>query len=230
MAAICVPLYFYSQKVIFNAHYKAARSEVLQSWLRENDMTLTDVDILLEDRVVYLALEGPNPPVGIRTLYTNFVKNAGLEEEDRPFTLKYNWSQKVAGAWPIQSEQIAATAESDMNQKQALLGHLWEWEFTQYDADRGSRPSSDDTYIVSFEDRGNIKVTANCGTKKGKFTIRGRSIGIEMKRLNWFGCRKDEHLKVFFGDLQRGSEFFIDGGQLKITMTTDSGIMYFKKR
>jgi uncharacterized hydrophobic protein (TIGR00271 family) len=230
VAAVCVPLYFYSQKVIFNAHYKAARSEVLQSWLREHDMTLTDVDILLEDRVVYLALEGPNPPVGIRTLYTNFVKNAGLEEEDRPFTLKYSWSQKVAGAWPIQSEQIAATAESDLNQKQALLGHLWEWEFTQYDADRGSRPSSDDTYIVSFEDKGNIKVTANCGTKKGKFTIRGRSIGIEMKRLNWFGCRKDEHLKVFFGDLQRGSEFFIDDGQLKITMTTDSGIMYFEKR
>lgn len=53
MIAVSIPLYFYSQKIIFDAEYKAAKSELLQGWLRENN----------------LELEGPNPPVGIRNLY-----------------------------------------------------------------------------------------------------------------------------------------------------------------
>jgi uncharacterized hydrophobic protein (TIGR00271 family) len=230
VGAICIPLYFYSEKVIFNAHYKAAQSEILQSWLRENKLVLTDVDIRVEDKVIYLSLEGPNPPVSIRALYDSFVTSAGLENEESPFTLKYSWSQKVDGSWPIKSLQIAAAAEDDLSQKQLLLSSFWVWEFTQYDAERGSSPPENEAYVVNFEDRGNIEVNASCGKKKGKYTLRGRSITVEMKRLNWFGCRKDDNLQVFFGDLQRGTEIFIVDGQLQITLSTNSGIMYFKKR
>ena len=48
--------------------------------------------------------------------------------------------------------------------------------------------------------------------------------------LNWFRCRDDEDLRVFFGDLERSIEFFIEEGQLKIILATNSGIMYFRKR
>ena len=48
--------------------------------------------------------------------------------------------------------------------------------------------------------------------------------------LNWFLCRDDEDLRVFFGDLERSIEFFIEEGQLKIILATNSGIMYFRKR
>ena len=51
-----------------------------------------------------------------------------------------------------------------------------------------------------------------------------------MKRLNWFKCRDDDDFQVFLGDLQRGTEFFIDEGQLKIPLTTNAGIMYFRKQ
>jgi uncharacterized hydrophobic protein (TIGR00271 family) len=230
MATICVPLYFYSQKVIFDADYKAAKSEILQTWLKQHDLTLTGIDIRIEDRVIFLALEGPNPPVGIHTLYNRIIEEAELRDVENPFTLKYSWSQKVDGSWPIQAGQINTAAQSDLQLEQTLLSNIWEWEFTQYDSDRGSKPPDNESYVVSFEDRGNIRVTASCGTKKGKFKLRGRSIQVEMKRLDWFGCRKDDNLQVFFGDLQRGSEFFINDGQLQITLTTRSGIMYFKKR
>jgi len=230
VGAICIPLWFYSEKVIFNAHYKAARSETLQSWLRENSLVLTDVNILMEEKVIDLTLEGPNPPVSIRTLYESIVEQAGLEDDENPFTLKYSWSQKVNGIWPIQSLQIASAAEDDQSQKQVLLSRLWEWEFTQYDAERGSRPPENDAYVVNFENKGNFSVTAACGKKKGKYITRGKSMTIEMKRLNWFGCRKDDSLHVFFGDLQRGTEFFIVDGQLQIALSTNSGIMYFKQR
>jgi hypothetical protein len=230
VVAISVPLYFYSQKIIFDAEYKAARSELLQSWLLENELVLTKVDIRLEDRVIFLGLEGPNPPVSIRSLYEGFAKQARLEAGETPFTLKYSWTQKVDGAWPIQSAQIAATAADDVSQKEILLSNFWEWEFTQYDSDRGSHPSAGDSYVLNFKDRGNIRVTAGCGTKKGKFTTRGKSITVEMKRLNWFSCRKDDNLMVFFGDLQRGTEFYIVDGQLQIALPTGSGVIYFKKR
>lgn len=230
MVAVSIPLYFYSQKVIFDAEYKAAKSELLQSWLRENNLTLTGIDFRVEDRIIFLELEGPNPPVGIRDLYERAMEHARLNNLGGDFTLKYSWAQKVDGAWPIQSEEITEVALGDSKQEKILLSNFWEWEFTQYDSERGAKPPANDSYVVSFEDRGKIRVTAACGSKTGKYTLRGRSIQIEMKRLNWFGCRKDEKLKVFFGDLQRGLEFFINDGRLQITMTTDSGIIYFKKR
>jgi len=230
MVAVSIPLYFYSQKVIFNAEYKAAKSEVLQTWLRENQLTLTGIDIRIEDRIIFMELEGPNPPVGIRNLYDRSIEHAGLKDVENPFTLKYSWTQKVSGSWPIQSGEITSAAQSDLEQEETLLSYDWVWEFTQYDSERGSRPPANESYVVNFEDRGNIRVTASCGAKKGKFKLRGRSIQVEMKRLNWFGCRKDENLHVFFGDLQRGSEFFISDSQMQITLTTGSGIMYFKKR
>lgn len=230
MVAVSIPLYFYSQKVIFDAEYKAAKSELLQSWLRENNLVLTGIDFRIEDRIIFLELEGPNPPVGIRNLYESAMEHAKMNNLDGDFTLKYSWTQKVDGSWPIKSEEITEVALSDSKQEEILLSNFWEWEFTQYDSERGAKPPADDSYVVSFEDRGKIRVTAACGSKTGKYTLRGRSIQVEMKRLNWFGCRNDEKLKVFFGDLQRGSEFFINDGQLQITMTTDSGIIYFKKR
>jgi uncharacterized hydrophobic protein (TIGR00271 family) len=231
--AICVPLYFYSQKVIFNADYRAARSEILQTWLSENNLTLTDVDIYLEDRILFLGLEGPSPPVGISTLYDRIIADTGLEKlpgDERAFTLKYSWTQKVDGSWPIESEMIETVASSDLEQKQLVFSEFWEWELTQYDATRGSRPPAGESYVVSFEDRGTIRVTADCGTKKGKYTLRGRSLGIDMKRVDWFSCRKDDDFKVFLGDLQRGTELFVVDGKLKITLSTNSGIMYFKKQ
>jgi len=230
MVAVSIPLYFYSQKVIFDAEYKAAKSELLQSWLRENNLTLTGIDFRVEDRIIFLELEGPNPPVGIRNLYQRAMEHARLNHLDGDFTLKYSWTQKVDGSWPIKSEEITEVALSDSKQEEILLSTFWEWEFTQYDSERGAQPPAGDSYVVSFEDRGKIKVTASCGSKTGTYQLRGRSIRIEMKRLNWFGCRKDDNLQVFFGDLQRGSEFFINDGQLQITMTTDSGIIYLKKR
>jgi uncharacterized hydrophobic protein (TIGR00271 family) len=229
--AISIPLFFYSEKIIFNAHYRAARSESLQTWLRENDLTLVNVEILLENRIVYLALEGPNPPVRIKSLFEDLMREAELEDDDtNPFTLEYTWTQKVSGAWPTASEQITAVADSDRMQKQLLMEQDWKWEFTQYDANRGSRPDKANAYIVRFEKRNNLTVGTDCGNKKGKYTVRGKSMGIEMKRLNWFRCRDDEEFQVFLGDLQRSIEFFIEDGQLKLALSTNSGIMYFTKR
>ena len=80
-----------------------------------------------------------------------------------------------------------------------MLANDWAWQFTQYDADRGSRPSQGHEYIVRFDDRGKFSVAADCGTVKGKYTVRGKSLNIEMRKFNWFKCSKEPELEIFTG-------------------------------
>lgn len=227
--AISIPLYIYSEKIIFNAKYRAAQSETMQNWLRDNNLRLTDIEILQERREILLALEGPNPPVGIASLYDRISEESDLGD-GHPFTIKYSWRQRVEGQWPVQSSSIDQVAQGDRAQEDELLAHTWVWEFTQYDAERGARPQEGDDYFVVFEGRNVIYASANCGKKKGVYNVRGKSMSIEMKRLNWFKCRDDQDFQVFLGDLQRGTEFFIDEGQLKIPLSTNAGIIYFRKQ
>jgi hypothetical protein len=50
-----------------------------------------------------------------------------------------------------------------------------------------------------------------------------------MKRFNWFRCNDEDILEVFLADLGRGTDFFVEGGELRISLVTDSGIIYFEK-
>jgi len=72
-AAVCIPLWFYSEKIIFNAHYRAAKSEILQNWLKESKLELVDVEIFKERNTLYLGLEGPAPPVNMEALHDQLV-------------------------------------------------------------------------------------------------------------------------------------------------------------
>jgi uncharacterized hydrophobic protein (TIGR00271 family) len=229
VVAVSVPLFFYSEKIIFNPEYRAARSETLQEWLRENDLTLTGVEITMEDSTLYLELEGPNPPVNIKKLYDRLSENMQQRGRSGPLKLKYTWTQKVSGAWPSSVSSIEDVAADQKASWGLLYANDWSWQFTQYDADRGSRPSKGHDYIVRFDSKGKVSVAADCGTVKGKYEARGKSMAVEMKKFNWFKCRNEPELEIFLGDLERGNAFYIDEGQLQISLVTDSGIMYFNK-
>jgi uncharacterized hydrophobic protein (TIGR00271 family) len=227
--AVSIPLYFYSEKILFNAQYRAAKSETIQKWLKLNELTLVDVDISVENRTVFFGLEGPNPPVNIKQLHDGLYEDVKRQGGTEPIRLEYTWTQKVKGAWPTTVSAIEDVASEERASAGLLHAHDWSWQFTQYDADRGSRPSGNHNYIVRFADRGRISVAAECGTMKGKYTTRGKSFSIEMKKFNWFKCRGEAELELFLGDLKRGNAFYINDGQLQISLVTDSGIMYFDK-
>jgi len=197
--------------------------------LRENDLTLTGVEITVENRTLYLQLEGPNPPVTIKNLYDRLSDDLKQKGDKEPLKVKYTWTQKVSGAWPSSVSSIEDVADDERASSGLLHANDWSWQFTQYDADRGSRPSPGHEYIVRFDDRGKVSVAADCGTVKGKYTVRGKSLAIEMRKFNWFKCRKEPELEIFLGDLERGHAFYIDGGQLQVSLVTDSGVMYFNK-
>ncbi len=199
----------------------------LQEWLRDNNLTLTDVEISIEKRTLFLELEGPNPPINIKTLYDRLSADITLEDEEVPFQIKYTWTQRVDGVWPSTSAAIGDVVEIEQSYSRQLFAHDWSWNLTQYDAERGSRPQKSNDYILRFDDRGKISATAECGAVKGKFTIRGKSISVKMRQFNWFKCRNEPAFELFLGDLERGDAFYVENNQLHITLKTESGIMYF---
>jgi uncharacterized hydrophobic protein (TIGR00271 family) len=227
--AVCVPLWFYSKQVLFNARYKAARSEVLQTWLKDNELELIDIEFFPENETVLLQLAGLNPPVSIESLYQQISASKNEHELSDDFRLQYSWTQKMSGVWPPEGHSIASVVESDQVNLQALSAGDWTWQFTQYDASASSRPASGESYVLRLERNDKMRVIADCGSWKGKFHSRGKYIEIKLGKGLFSGCKKDPSFKVFSADLGRAAETFIDKDQLQIKLAGDSGIMYFAR-
>ncbi|MEH6582581.1 MAG: DUF389 domain-containing protein [Halioglobus sp.] len=231
--AVSIPLWFYSEKILFNARYKAAKSEILQQWLKESDLELVDVDILQEKSILFLRLEGPSPPVNIGALHQRLLEEqiegtAADIDGEKPFKIQYSWTQKVSGVWPQKGRsigEIAKTAKASVGQ---LIATEWVWQTTQYDAERAARPTDGHRYKIRFLSNGKFELNADCGKWKGKYTFGGKSLDIRMNK-NWLsGCRKDEVLKVFLEDLDRSRAAFIEDNRLQITLAGSEGIIYFE--
>jgi uncharacterized hydrophobic protein (TIGR00271 family) len=226
--AVSVPLWFYSEKILFNARYRAAKSEILQDWLKASELELVDIEVLKERREVYLALEGPSPPVSLGELHQQLVESRSDWAEGN-FTIHYSWTQKVTGIWPQAGTSIGDIAKNAESSQQQLESGAWIWQATQYNAESSASPSAEDHYTLRFKNGGKFEITAPCGSWKGKYSFGGRSLDIEMSK-NWFsGCRKDSVLKIFLDDLGRARAAFVDGSGLQITLAGSEGIMYFKQ-
>lgn len=223
-AAVSVPLWFYSEKVLFNAHYQAAKSEVLQAWLRRNKLELVDVDIFQEKRHMALSLVGPNRPTNVGELYNDLIAAHDLET----FTIEYEWTQKVSGVWPQRGTSISDLAEKAEGRIEELINRSWVWNGTQYDSENTALARKSEKYTLIFSEKDKFRLLADCGNLKGKYTFNGRSLDIEMNR-NWFsGCREDKTLKIFLEDLARSQTAFLQNGTLQISLAGSEGIMYFE--
>ena len=227
--AICVPLWFYSEQALFTAKYKAARSEILQQWLAENDLKLTDIRFYPETTTVLLNLTGPNPPVNIQSLHDRIAEDRKQKGEAENLRLEYTWTQEVSGVWPPEAGSIAAVVSSDRAQVEALAGGDWTWQYTQYHANTTTRPASGEHYTLRLEQDDKMRVVANCGSWKGKFQSRGKFLQISLRKGLFSGCRNDPRFKIFSADLERAAEAFVSEDQLHIKLAGDSGIMYFTR-
>lgn len=230
--AVSVPLWFYSNKVIFNAHYLAAKSDVLQHWLAENDLELVDIDIFRKNQVIVLDLQGPNPPVNMNKLHERLVEQiraTGIVEPEH-FRIDYTWTPKVHGSWPLDETSIGEVTSDLRASANELVAKTWVWKVIQHGGGQAVRPDADDRYTLFFDHRGKFDLNAACGKMTGKYQLRGQSLDIEMNR-NWFsGCRKDAKLEVLTGELQRARTVFIEGKELRIALAGDESIMYFERR
>ncbi|QFU76293.1 TIGR00341 family protein [Halioglobus maricola] len=227
--AVSIPLWFYSEKILFNARYRAAKSEVLQNWLQASDLELVDIELLTERKTIYLALEGPSPPVTLGELHQQLSETRS-DWAVHNFKIHYTWTQKVTGVWPQVGNSISSIAKQAESSLDKLAGVNWVWQSTQYNAESAATASDGEHYSLVFADTGKFKLTAACGQWTGKYSFGGRSLDIEMNR-NWFsGCRDDNVLKIFLDDLDRARAAYIDKNNLQITLAGSEGIMYFKQQ
>jgi uncharacterized hydrophobic protein (TIGR00271 family) len=226
--AISVPLWFYSEKILFNAHYQAAKSDVLQQWLHENQLTLTDIDLFEESRTVALELEGPDPPINIGELHQK-LEAAAEDEHPLPLRIKYTWTQKVTGTWPASGDAIEQAAQRIKANSDELMGQAWAWRLTQHDADTATKPSSDDVYTLVFESTSKFRVQADCGSWSGKYKLGANFLDLNMNR-NWLsGCRGNDILELFLNELEQATNAYIKDDKLQITLSGSHGVIHFTR-
>jgi uncharacterized hydrophobic protein (TIGR00271 family) len=226
--AVSVPLWFYSEKILFNARYRAAKSEILQNWIKASGLELVDIEIYTETKTIYLALEGPSPPVTLGDLHQQ-LSETSTDWTESGFKIHYTWTQKVTGIWPQAGNSIREIAKKAESGVDKLVSVNWVWHSTQYNAESAATPSDQERYRLQFNDKGKFEVSAPCGSWNGKYSFGGRSLDVEMNR-NWLsGCRKDKVLKIFLDDLERSRAAFIERDALQITLAGSEGIMYFKQ-
>ncbi len=227
-AAVCIPLWFYSQKIIFNAQYRAAKSEILQNWLKESKLELVDVEILWEQNTLYLGLEGPAPPVNMEALHDQLVASLSYDKK-HDLKISYTWTQKVTGIWPPTGESVREVAKRAHTSIAELTATPWVWSFTQYDANATTRAEFGEEYTLLFTNMERLEVITACGSLNGDFSYSGESLTIEMKKNLQSGCQ-NTLLKIFLDDLGRARAAYIHDDRLIITLSGSQGIMYFERQ
>lgn len=231
-AAICVPLWFYSEKVIFNAEYQAARSDVLQDWLRRHRLELVDVEIYQDDRILFLNLAGPEVPTPvIGELHDALRAHHELEEDG--FRIEYTWTRKVTGTYPTRSITVSEVAEGTQRATAEAVLASWRWLRTDYAGGTTATPDPADPYLLVVEPRGRLEIRAACGRLRGRVTFASQTLEIYFSDgLNLFrrGCRKDAALQVFVADLESARAISLDGDTLRLVLRDDTGVMAFERR
>lgn len=229
--AISAPLWIYSERVIFNAEYQAARSEVLQNWLERHKLELLDIEILREDQRLVLHLAGPRPPTAtIGELYRALIENQELNEET--FHIDFTWTQKLTGSWPAE----IATAEQAANDLSEIAAQTyaieWEWVRTDFADGQSTQPGPGERFILVLESGGNLKVSADCGSASGKFSITRTTIDLSFPTgSNWFraGCRNEKGFELFISDLKATRQIELADDLLRLSLEGGTGAITLRR-
>lgn len=226
--AICVPLWFYSDKVLFNPHYLAAKSELLQEWLGENQLELVDINMFKENRTIVLHLQGPVQPVNIDRLYERFAAQLEARGETEPFVLEYTWTQKITGQWPVPESSLDEVAAQRSESSGQIVMRTWRWTATQYAAGKTATPPQNDEYTIILMEEGEIEINAACGTYKGVASYSAQAVAFTIKPRRFSKCKDDATLQLFISDLRHARDAFVDNNQFRITLANNAGVMYFE--
>jgi len=230
--AICAPLWFYSEKVLFNAEYRAAGSEVLQNWLHKNELELRDIEIYRESNRVILNLAGPSPPTtSIEELYSEILKQNEIPESEK-FRIDYIWTQRITGTWPTTEKHISEAVSGIQDMVSFVLDKKWVWKRTDFDQGLTTTPDDNDPFRLVFEPNGKIEASAGCGRLRGKVSFARKALKLEFDSAgNVFRrkCKKDQAFQLFIDDLEMVREFELADDKLRLLLRDGTGVMTFEQ-
>jgi len=230
IAATSIPLYHYSNAEWFDAEYQAAKSEILQAWLKKNNLELVEVAIDEENQIFSAVLRGPKPPLALDDLYDALKADRAKRGEFRQLTLKTSWLQSVRSSWPPPKD-IAQneTVDSQVFEAMAEMLHVeWRWMKTQYsDADwiENSRPEK---YTFTLSEDNKVIGTVDCNKLQMNYLLSRDLLDFKLGVMTLAQCENPELDQIFINDLDRVINYQMEHDYLVLQLGNNAGLMYFK--
>jgi uncharacterized hydrophobic protein (TIGR00271 family) len=230
IAATSIPLFHYSNEVWFNAKYKAAKSEILQTWLKKNNLEILDVAIDEKEQIFTAVLRGPKPPLALDELYDAIKADRAERGEHRRFTIKTSWLQSVRSSWPPPKNIV----EDEVVDKQVfdamveILHVEWRWIRTQYSDADWIENSHPEKYTFTLSENNNVAGTVDCNKLKMSYLLSRDLMNFKLGIMTMAQCENPELDQTFINDLGRVVNYQLEKDYLVLQMGDNAGLMYFK--
>jgi len=230
VAGISIPLYYYSTTVWFDDQYEAARSDILQTWLEENNQRLLDFEMDEKHKIMFLTLTGPKAPVWLGDLHEDLkqdMKEDGLEGD---FKIQTNWTRSVQINWPppaageLNPQEIVKAA---VEKRELLKSNVWVWRRTNYIGGVWSGSDSIGDYTVTFSKDNKMNVKVSCRKLKSAFQVSQGSLDIDIKQSIWGDCAGNNLDAMFINDLNRVVDYQVLHDTLVLELGSGNGAMFF---
>lgn len=232
IAATSVPLFHYSNEVWFDARYQAAKSDILQAWLKKNDLEIVDVSIDEESQILSAVLRGPKPPLALDDLY-DVIKAARAERgEFRRFTIKTSWLQSVRSSWPPPKDIIVdeAVDKQVFDAMVEMLHVEWQWSKTQYSDADWIENTQPEKYTFTLSEDNKVVGVVDCNRLQMSYLLSRDLLNFKLGIMTMAQCENPELDQVFINDLDRVINYQMEKDYLVLQLGNNAGLMYFKKK
>jgi hypothetical protein len=230
VAGVSIPLYYYSTTVWFDDQYEAARSDVLQTWLVENNQRLLDIQLDEKNKIILLSLTGPKQPVWLGGLHAELKQNMQEDGLDIDFKIQTNWTRSVQISWPppaagqLKPKEIVAAA---LEKRELLKTKIWGWKRTLYNGGVWSGSDRIGDYTVAFSKDDKLRVKISCRKLRSDYHVSQGSIDIEIKPSLWGDCAANNLDDMFVNDLNRVVDYQVLPDTLVLELGSGNGAMFF---
>jgi uncharacterized hydrophobic protein (TIGR00271 family) len=230
IAGVSIPLYFYSRMIWCDDRYEAAKSEILQNWLKKHDLQLEKIRIDEENNVLYLSLTGPQPPLSMEGLHTGIRENLLKEDLDVDFKIQANWTRSAQISWPPPADSELKPADvirAKMDKLKLLKGKKWAWRRTQYSGEVWSGTDNVQDYTITFGDKDKLRVKISCRELKANYSVSEGSLNMAVKHSILGDCAGNTLDNMFINDLNRVVDYRVEDDNLVLELGGDAGAMFF---
>ena len=232
IAATSIPLFHYSNEVWYNAKYKAAKSDILQTWLQKNNLEILDIEIDEKNQIFTAVLRGPKPPLALDELYDALKAERAKKGEHRRFTINTSWLQSVRSSWPPPKDIVDDDAvDNQVFDAMVEMLHVeWQWSKTQYSDAYWVENTQPDKYRFILTEDNKVIGTVDCNKLQMSYLLSRDLLSFKPGAMTMAQCENPELDQTFINDLDRVVNYQMENDYLVLQLGNNAGLMYFKKK
>ncbi|UCD36298.1 MAG: META domain-containing protein [Nitrospiraceae bacterium] len=193
---------FYDLALLIKEEHGWVNTDVVQLGDR---VKVNSIEIRDDATVISMKTHGPGDPMCCPTLWT-----------EKRFTVQGNRFVPFAGG---PEEKNAGE----------ITGTVWQWVQTLYNNDTKAVPVDPRNYTVQFLEDSTLTVKADCNQKGGTYSIKDKSLSIEITHSSMAACPEGSLEDEFVRGLSGAAIYFLGNGDLYIDLKYDTGTMRFSK-